>query len=385
MSSRNGLVVAMGAVLAAGMLAAPAQGAYLESDYGGEGPVIRPVPAPAPRPPRRYYPPHPPLPPVRVENEVRRLLSRVTVGGPYVYNGLAVYPLYASGGGGSSQSYLTLDEALRRGDLEISELGRARVGHIHVRNRGHLPVFIMQGEGIAGGRQNRLSSGDVLLAPGVAATIPVYCMEERRWAGGTKFREGIGLAPERLRRSAAKGASQRQLWGEVDDALEAAGAPSATRDLAAATSSKKARDHCGGYVSYFRRVPRRALAGVALARWGRVTSIDLFESEHLAREHWDRIITSSSFELLPYAHYWGHGRRRRHVYPSHPGVAEVRRLLRSAYDARMRRSTAPGSGESISISGSGVSGSAATWRGEAVHVSIWGQLPVRPRPVPMHR
>ncbi len=380
MSSRNGLIVAAVAAFAAVLLAAPARGAYLESDYGRGDTVVMPVPRPRPTPPRRYYPP---TPPPRLQNEVRRLLSRVTVGGPYVYNGLAVYPLYASSRSG--QSYLTLDEALRRRDLEISELGHARVGHIHVRNRGRLPVFIMQGEGIAGGRQNRLSSADVLLAPGTVATVPVYCMEERRWAGGAKFSSGAGLAPERLRRSAAKGATQRELWGEVDGALDAAGAPSATRDLSAATSSKKARSHCGGYVSYFRRVPRRALAGVAVARWGRVTSVDLFESEHLAREHWDRIITSSSFELLPYGHYWGHGHQYRHGYPSHPGSAEVRRLLQSAYDARMYRASAPGSGESISISGTGVSGSACTWRGQAVHVSIWGSLPVPPKPMPLYR
>ena len=186
------------------------------------------------------------------------------------------------------------------------------------------------------------------------------------------------LAPEAVRRSAATGASQRELWNGVDRALDAAGAASATRNLAAAIESPTARKHVAGYIDYFRRVPRRGLAGVAVARWGRLTSIDIFESEHLSRAHWEKIVSSAGFELMSVRH----SRR----WPAHPGTSEVRRMLRRAYDARMSRHAAPGSGERITISGSGVSGSACVWRGEAVHVSVWGAAPImRPVPVPLPR
>ena len=357
-------IAAAAAALAA--VGASAQAAYLESDYSGEEPVIRPVPRPIPRP----------EPPVRAENEVRRLISRVSVGGPYHYRGLAVYPLYVRGP--STRSYLSLDEALSRGLLVISEYDDATVRRLYARNRSRQPVFIMQGEGLAGGRQNRVVSQDVLLAPGAASYVPVYCMEERRWAGGREVDSAKMLAPEAVRRKAAGGASQREVWGDVERALGSAGARSETKDLSAALKSPAARGHVSGYLEYFRRVPRRGLAGVAVARWGRLTSIDIFESEHLARSHWDKIISSSGFELLPY---------RRHLrWPGFPGASEVRRMLTAAYNGRMSRGSAPGSGEGMSIFGTGVSGSACLWRGEAVHVSLWGPaVALRPMPVPLPR
>jgi len=361
--------------VAAMLAASQARAAYLESDYGGptEPEVVRPRPPMPPMPPER---------PWRTDNEVRRLLSRVTVGEPYAYRGLAVYPLYARGL--SDTGYLTLDEAVARGVLVITEYADAAVGRVWAENRSRSAILIMQGEGLSGGRQNRIVGEDVLLAPGSSSYIPVYCMEERRWTGRAEMDSAKMLAPESLRRSAAAGAAQRDVWAGVERALEAAGARSETRDLTAAMSSKAARDHASDYVERFRGIPRTGLAGVAVARWGRVTSIDIFGSEHLAREHWDGIIGSSSFELM--------GLREWSRVPPHPGTEDVRAILSAALDARMTRVAAPGSGERVVISGADVSGSACVWSGEAVHVSIWGSRPVAvpmpepprfvPRPVP---
>jgi len=343
-----------------------AYASYIESDYPGDEVVISP-----PRRPPIY------VPPVRIGNEVRRLLSRVTVGGPYHYRGLAVYPLYVRDP--SVRSYLSADEALSRGLLVVSEHRNGTVRRLYARNRSTRPVFVMQGLGFSGGKQNRVAAEDVLLAPGAEGYIPVYCMEERRWGRDREVGAAKMLAPEAVRRSAAAGATQRELWRGVDAALDSAGARSETRDLSAALESSAARKHVAGYVDYFRRVPRRGLAGGAVARWGRLTSIDVFESEHLAREHWEKILTSSSFELMSV--------RRSVRWPRHPGTADVRRMLRAAYDARMSSSSGPVSGGRVSISGSGVSGSACTWRGEAVHVSLWGRAPIMPpmpEPMPLY-
>src|SRR5215831_13312461 len=59
----------------------------------------------------------------------------------------------------------TLDEARRSGTLLITERAQATVPELIVDNRGKVPVLLLAGEILVGGKQNRILIEDVLFPP----------------------------------------------------------------------------------------------------------------------------------------------------------------------------------------------------------------------------
>jgi hypothetical protein len=114
---------------------------------------------------------------------VRRFLEGVSLGGRRAYGGLTVFWLHASGAA-SPLAVSTRDEARSRGELLVTERDQATVSAIVVENRGPVHVLLLAGEILEGGKQNRIVVEDVLVPPRSGPlTLPVYCVEQGRWAG----------------------------------------------------------------------------------------------------------------------------------------------------------------------------------------------------------
>src|SRR5262249_13231463 len=122
---------------------------------------------------------------------------------------------------GSGPDYLTLDEALAAGTLDVTEVSEGgSVPYLKAVNRGDEPVFLMAGEHLVGARQNRILNTDVLVAARSELVIPVSCVEAGRWGyTSPRFASG-GTLPH--------GALRRLLSGHVHDSY-ARGAGAASR------------------------------------------------------------------------------------------------------------------------------------------------------------
>ena len=142
--------------------------------------------------------------PPRHENPAVNLLRRIEIGTPYRYQHLTIYPVNLAHGATNS-GLRTLDEALRNGWIGIDEQRRASVSQITIRNHSQHWIFLMAGEVISGGKQNRLVKHDLILAPNSGViTLPVYCAEKERWSPSEgKFKSEQNLAHPTLRKSAA--------------------------------------------------------------------------------------------------------------------------------------------------------------------------------------
>jgi len=125
--------------------------------------------------------------------------------------------------------YLVLEEALAGGSIEIRELGgEGSVPELRVVNTGARPVLIMEGEELAGAKQNRAVNVTILVAAGAELVIPVSCVEQGRWHYRSEtFGSGDKLMHASLRRAAqasvcfslAEGdgfrSDQGRVWDEV--------------------------------------------------------------------------------------------------------------------------------------------------------------------------
>ena len=80
-------------------------------------------------------------------------------------------------------SYLTLDEAVKRGGFTVNEVGKSgAVPELRVKNSETSPVFILDGEQLLGVKQNRIVNLSLMVPEMSEMVIPVTCVERGRWS-----------------------------------------------------------------------------------------------------------------------------------------------------------------------------------------------------------
>lgn len=339
-------------ILAAIRLSTVANGAYLERENDDVERV-------------------PPLPPPKRASSLTGLIRHVAIGEPYSYGGLTVYPLRLSSGG-RRLDVLAMDAALRRDLLFVRESDSASVPRIRVRNDAGRPVFLMAGEIILGGKQNRIIRNDTLLPSRSRFTeIEVYCAERDRWSGRRiEFESGGTLIAPRLRSMAAKSSAQDRIWSEIDTQLESAGVSSSTRNYQRMYEDPDSARRLDRYVVEFRPIRRRSTLGcVFLSRW-RVVGCDLFCDPELFDKLWDKICRSYALDVIGRGNGEHEPFRRRHPPV---GREAVRRFLDRAMSARQAIRHTPGIGRMFELS-DGVTGSALIWRDGVVHASLFPEI-----------
>jgi hypothetical protein len=167
-------------------------------------------------------------------------LKGVTLGAPQTYRNLAVIPLTDGDGGGVT--YISLSEALEGRLLSVTEVSQGgSVPELKVTNSADTPVLLLDGEELAGAKQNRVLNTTVLVPEKQTLVIPVSCTEQGRWAYATPafYDSGTIMAHSiRSRKSYAVSASlsdsasfrsnQGEVWDLVSSLQEASRVSSAT-------------------------------------------------------------------------------------------------------------------------------------------------------------
>jgi ARG and Rhodanese-Phosphatase-superfamily-associated Protein domain len=118
------------------------------------------------------------------------------VSGPFVHGNLAIYLVHGASVAGPVP--LTLQEAVAKGQVQVSETGR--VNELEIENTGSESVFIQAGDIVKGGRQDRVLTVSFLL-PANSGRLPIasYCVEQGRWtARGTEDQKRFSSAGEAM-------------------------------------------------------------------------------------------------------------------------------------------------------------------------------------------
>jgi hypothetical protein len=331
-------------------------GAYLDT---GTGTPDRQEIAPPVRLPGPFVPPE--------INPLRRLLARVDVGRPRSDGRLTIFPLELRGAGDQTD-IRTLDEALSRGWLAIREQDQARVSEVVVRNESAFTVFMMAGEILSGGRQDRIIRSDVLVRPGRdAVTVPVYCGEQDRWKGDREaFDRAPHLASQTMRGMAARAATQEAIWTEIDGLLKESGASSPTRSYQSLYGDPDTRRRIDALAERFREIQTRRTVGWVIVDRGRVVSGDVFGDPDLCARLWDKVLRSHAADFIM------KDDDRRHGDAASDVSAAVRRFLEAFGAASQARENTPGAGESFALQGR-VDGHALVWDGSLVHAAAFSR------------
>lgn len=233
-------------------------------------------------------------------------LQDCRLGKKQVHCNLTIFPILFPGA--LKPYYLTLEQALDSGALLVTEVDTSgNVNRLKLRNNSRQPVLLVEGEELKGAKQNRIVNASFLIAGKTVATIPVSCVEERRWSYDThKFQSGKKVMHASLRREAqsflrenlSMGAGHRsdqaQIWSNIAEKSERMNAPSPT--LAMSDVFEYVEDKLIAYADSFH--PLEQQAGAIFAIDGTVAGIECFGCCDTFGLFFDKLIHSYAMDAI---------------------------------------------------------------------------------------
>lgn len=318
--------------------------------------------------PARIVPPPPPP----SDNPLVRAIRTIEVGEPIWCRGLGVFPLLQRRVT-DDRLYLSLDEALKRGELIIKEAGTGSVPKVLVRNNSDHYVFLLGNEVLVGGKQNRMLREDLLLRPHSAQVVAaVFCIERGRWHNpDMEFRKSEQLVVQEMRRRVAEDADQGAVWEEVDRFARERRVSSRTSDLSEMQADKKVAAELAEYERVILpKLPPEAV-GLVAVRGSVILGADIFCNEDLFRKLRRKLIHSYALTRTRKPHIAMVISRR-----------QVEGFLRRCYRTHYSDRQAPDVGRRVRIQGGGITGVGLSFRGTLIHVVLFPEREVRPPPRP---
>jgi hypothetical protein len=234
---------------------------------------------------------------------VRGLLGSLVLGSPTRFENITLIPLSLPKAGGSLP-YITLDEALRQKLLEITEIDGGTVPQVAIGNKSDKIIFIMGGEIITGGKQDRVVGGDVLIGPKTKRiTVPVFCVEAGRWTYTTPAfttRENLGTWTIREKALKKEPTSQGGIWNEVGKIANSTSTSSDTSALQDVYADGDVSRRIEEVEKKLRDVPRLApgTLGIACGVGGKIVSVDVFSDPALFAKLWPKILRSAALSAV---------------------------------------------------------------------------------------
>jgi hypothetical protein len=153
---------------------------------------------------------------------------------PISHGNLTIFPVVA-GKTHDTSEFLTLDEGIRSGEVEVTEVGKmhtmvrrpaqnyrppsgAQVNTLVLVNNSKRPLILLAGEIVTGGKQDRVVGKDRIIAPeSDPVDLSVFCVEPGRWVeSSAKFDTHAGaMAQPSVRKQAMAEKDQQKVWAEV--------------------------------------------------------------------------------------------------------------------------------------------------------------------------
>ncbi len=247
--------------------------------------------------------------------------------------------------------FLTLDEGIKGGQVEVTEAGKVRglvrprgngpvwedryrgdmVNTLVLVNNSSQPLLLLAGEIVTGGKQDRIIAKDRIVPAGSdPIDLSVFCIEHGRWTEtSAKFgaagmgKVGSFMVQPTVRQEAMVSKSQQHVWDSVSGAIlnMAAAAPSASPSSSGSagayrsfntTSYAKAMQDSGVSAKIdeeiapvmksrdqvLARLREEHAIGVVVAVRGEIVWADLFADTELLSRYWTKLARSYAAESL---------------------------------------------------------------------------------------
>ncbi len=307
----------------------------------------------------------------------RSLLEGLQLGTARYHANMAIFPLFC--GQNAAMSYTTLTEALAAGTLTVTEVDEGgSVPELAVVNTGDLPVLLLDGEELAGAKQNRVLNTTILVKKKSKTIIPVSCTEQGRWAYASAWFEDSGVIMHRsarLRKNRSVShclasqetyrSDQGEVWDSIEELQHNAAARSSTGAMRDVFSRRES--DLQAYLAAF--PPQDAQKGLLVLVNGMPAGFDYVSAESAYTVLHSKLLRSYSMDAV----------LARKETPSEKSTgksedqlkAAAAAFLDQAARAREHRHKSIGHGWDHRFNHGGLVGSALQYRKQVVHMAFF--------------
>jgi len=303
--------------------------------------------------------------------ELGRFFNGVKIAAPIVEQGLAIYPVLVDDVPLLHGAWQTLDEAISRGTLVISEQNGGSVPLVSVENRSkNNYILLMMGDVIKGGMQTRTVRHDSVLGPGQRIDLEVFCVEAHRWQGTPSFSAANAKVPQSVQSELRRGGSQGEVWKEVAENNALLGAENDTGSLERALKNPTVERKLDAVRKRVVPAIPRGTVGFIFVHNGRAAGAEFFGSEALARAEFSTLLDSYAVDyvILGGASHWADANDNR------AATQFFERVCRTGSE----RVKTAGSGTGIRTQADGLLGDGVSLDATLVHFGIQVERKVQP-------
>ena len=198
---------------------------------------------------------------------------------------------------------------------------RDAVNTLTVQNKSIDTIFLMEGDIVQGGRQDRILAQDMVVPPRTLRDISVFCVEHGRWAyknaesetpiamtGETAkqyrkiqaFTGYYNVASSQVRRVVQKTNNQQAVWNEVNEVRSTFNVTSPTQAYTGLESSPDYTRERDGYLDFFKEkfADSEDIIGVVAVSNGKILGTDIFGHPALFKKQYKALIHSYTAEAM---------------------------------------------------------------------------------------
>lgn len=187
---------------------------------------------------------------------------------------------------------------------------RARVDTVVIENKGKLPILVLAGTIVKGGKQDRQIGEDFVVAPGKTVDVAAFCVEQGRWDGaregkstGGQFVAQKSLALGSVRAAGQYDKNQSQVWSEVGKVNAANKKSSASGTLMATMDDAQIAARRTGIANQVGKAIGTApqqdkVVGVAYTVDGQVKGVRWFAGPKLFQLHRETLLHTAAMEAI---------------------------------------------------------------------------------------
>jgi len=318
-----------------------------------------------------------------MEDAVKSRLQTVRLSEAQSFKNITIVPFIAPADG--AFQYCALGEALASSDVAITETSAGgSVPELMVINRGNKPVLLIDGEELAGAKQNRVLNTSILLKEVSETKIPVSCTEQGRWSYVSKaFSESGNVMAYKsrsrktrsvqcsLEACGAPTSDQGEVWSGIAELQAKAGAASPT---AAMTDVYKTRDDdLRKCEDTFRPVPNQV--GLIAFIGGKPAGLDMVSLTGAYSRLHPKLVRSYALEALldgrcsPDERAQSKNKMRASASSEVVGLAQA--FLAEIVAADERRFPSIGHGTDYRYKANALAGSALVHESEVIHAAFF--------------
>jgi hypothetical protein len=304
-----------------------------------------------------------------MDTVVRQFLEQLVLGEEMRCDGLSVVPIVS--GFQATLDYIALQTAIGTHAVRVEEVTESgSVGHLLVTNTGETSVLALDGEELAGAKQNRILNTTILLGRHTRTVIPVSCTEQGRWSyTSVEFKSSNAFAPPRIRENAKRAvnqslaenkgfrANQCQVWDQVSRLSAAAGIHSPTGALNDVVNSRLPQ--LNRIVAGVPVMPEQC--GLLAIAGGHVLGFDVVSRPGVYASLHERLLRSYILETGAMTS----------AVPDADSARTADEFLHAAFVADERLFPSVGIGDDYRYSGPDIVGSALAAEGQVVHLAFF--------------